>query len=145
MLILIVQDSLINMYSEILSTAAFKNLAPSQLTDWLNSSDYSKQLNENDINAFSQFWTMEQSRIHQHLIAQSNFTSTLSEKKGGLKWRIDQLTNPDELSEMTETVAVIELNTTKQKKVVFEVDKNTLFEVVDQLHDIQNRINALSM
>ena len=138
------QDELIDLYSEILSTAAYKNLAPSQLSDLLNSK-YNKQLSESDIAVFSHFWTSEQAKVHQHLIAQSNFTSALSERKGGLKWRIDQLTNPDDLSEMTETVAIVELNTTTQKKVVFEVDKSTLFQVVDQLQEIQNRINTLSM
>ncbi|MNF07000.1 hypothetical protein D3C80_2070730 [compost metagenome] len=55
------------------------------------------------------------------------------------------MTNPDDLSEMTETVAIVELNTTMDSKVVFEVDKSTLFTVVEQLQEIQERIHSLSM
>ncbi len=93
----------------------------------------------------SNFWNSEYHKIHSQLISESNFTSSLSEKRGGLKWRIDQLTNPDDLNETVETVAIVELNTTKEKKVVFEVDKPTLFYMVEQLQEIQNRINSLSI
>ena len=162
-------ERIIDRYSTILRHAAYKNFSTSQLHSHLlqqqeesqkESQKSSLLLTELEIEAICQFWNGEQQRIHAQLISNSNFTSALSEKQGGLKWRIDQLTNPDDLSEMTETVAIVELNTTTSKshdksgdnnnhseksKVVFEVDKATLFTVVEQLQEIQDRINSLSM
>lgn len=164
-------ERIIDRCSTILRHAAYKNFSTSQLHSHLlqqqeesqKSSSLLLLLTELEIEAICQFWNGEQQRIHAQLISNSNFTSALSEKQGGLKWRIDQLTNPDDLSEMTETVAIVELNTTTSKshdkngdnsnsndgseksKVVFEVDKATLFTVVEQLQEIQDRINSLSM
>jgi hypothetical protein len=141
------QGEWIQLFSTLLSHAAYKNYSPSQFTDYINSSanKYSKLLSEEEIQIISNFWNSEYHKIHSQLISESNFTSSLSEKRGGLKWRIDQLTNPDDLNETVETVAIVELNTTKEKKVVFEVDKPTLFYMVEQLQEIQNRINSLSI
>ena len=52
-----------------------------------------------------QFWKQERNKIHSHILQQSTFGNKLEQ----LKWRVDQLTNVKDISESTQTVAIVEL------------------------------------
>jgi len=135
-------------------------------------SDDHYTLSEAQGKAVLAIWTSSRDKIHASRVKASHFTkkttpkSTLSTKPSAdqqqatgdaaaavdgedgmdIKWRLDQLsTNAKDLSEVSSLVAIVELPMRDDKKLVFEVDKQTLAQVVDQLNQIQQRIEQLSV
>lgn len=94
----------------------------------------------------SHFWQRHRDDVHETLIADSYFSVRHKGAGTGIKWRIDQLTNANNISEISNTVALVELQQdNKCGKIVFEMDKTALESVLGTLRQIENRIDALSV
>lgn len=98
----------------------------------------------------SHFWHRHRDDVHETRIADSCFSvhhrGAQLDRGAGIKWRIDQLTNANNISEISNTVALVELQQDSNSgKIVFEMDKAALESVLGTLRQIENRIDALSV
>jgi Ni,Fe-hydrogenase III component G len=132
-----IYSSLSQTFKELVSN----NSQPAQLKDILQERG---DLSEEQVQLFVQFWTNEGPKHHAKVIERASFARKLA--PSGFKWRVDQVTNVKNLSEISQTVAVVELVTKEvtktERKLAFEVDKDTLNSVVEQLDLIQKRIES---
>ncbi|KAG2393495.1 hypothetical protein C9374_007026 [Naegleria lovaniensis] len=140
------QNNFVNRCKQLIRLASYKNWTPTQLKEHLLSDDDAKRVfNTNDlVQTWVKFWTQFSSRIHQQLVNESkeDFGNNLTD----MKWRIDQKTNINRLSEISESVAVVQLSTKQDPNhpLLFEMDKDTLKSVMEQFKVIQKRIDQLS-
>jgi hypothetical protein len=138
------QEHILVSLAQIIEEAARKNQQPAQLKDTLQERN---EFSEEQIQLFVQFWTNEGPKHHFQKIKHATFGRQLVQN--GLKWRVDQVTNVKNLSEISQTVAVVELVTKETngsgRKVSFEVGRDTLNQVLEQLNQVQKRIDNLSV
>lgn len=140
------QEEIINSLTKVFGEAAERNLQPAQLKDFLHERQ-DVSFNDEQLQIFVQFWTNEGPKHHAKKIKNASFNRSLV--PNGLKWRVDQVTNVKNLSEISQTVAVVELvtkiNNGSDRKISFEVGRDTLNQVLDQLNQVQKRIESLSI
>ena len=101
------------------------------------------KLSEEEEDIFQKFWSLNSEKIHEFLIKSSKFNSELSE----FKWRIDQVTNVKDISQMNQSAAIIELTKNlndKKEKILFEVDKETIKSVLKKLNDVNDKIKEFT-
>ena len=140
------QAKFVNKCKDLIRLASYKNWSSAELKEHLTNDEESKDyLSDNELlQTFLKFWSQASSRIHQQLVNESkeDFGINLID----MKWRIDQQTNINSLSEISQSVAVVEIKTKQDPKhpVLFEMDKNTLGSVLEQFKVIQKRIDQLS-
>ncbi|KAL0483274.1 hypothetical protein AKO1_014633 [Acrasis kona] len=129
--------------ANLINDCASRKLNSSHLKDYLASNG---GLNEEQIQIFLHFWSTHSSKHNSRLVKNASFGKSLANE--GLKWRVDQVTNVKNLSEITQTVAVVELltkeNNANNQKFSFEVTSSTLNNILEQLNQIQDRIDILS-
>ncbi|KAL9655630.1 hypothetical protein ABK040_002293 [Willaertia magna] len=148
------QSNFIEKCKQLLKFAAFKNFTPSEFREFLKNKNLQENLqeltnfltnNEEQVEIFFQFYSQHCQKIHQKLVNASNdnFGNNLLD----LKWRIDQQQkNINQLSDVAQTVAIVELKTKEDPKrpILFEFDRKTLSSVLEQFKVISQRIDQLS-
>ncbi|EFC49710.1 hypothetical protein NAEGRDRAFT_62278 [Naegleria gruberi] len=131
---------------QIIKLAGFKNWNSDALKEYLTNDEEAKSFISTPelVQSFVKFWSLNSLQIHQKLISDSKeeFGNTMID----MKWRIDQKTNINKLSEINESVAVVQISTRSDvnSTLLFEMDKDTVKSVMEQFKVIQSRIDQLS-
>ena len=133
-------EELTKLTTEIMKECVYYNYSPSIVKNLLKESTLEQQQKRN----FLQFWVSEKESIHNFIIKKSLFCNKLS----NIRWRIDQLTTEKEITQENEIVSVVELTKKNEKqketKIIFEVDKTTIKNVLEKFQQIQQKVDMLT-
>ena len=130
--------ALITTISDIVSTAAFKNLSVAELEKTLTKDGNSFTSEQKD--AFLSAWKSEAPKVHAVNVANSDNTPGLAK----VAWRVDVTTQSRHASELNEASAIIQLSTGENGKAEdsfqFEMNRGDLSGLLATMDDINDAI-----
>lgn len=143
---------LIHFYSKLVHDACYENWSLPHLKDAVKKAletepEQAAFLTDDYVKVLYQVWQSKRDSIHTTKVQQSHFSnkSNTTSNDEFIRWRVDQLTSTKELNDSSQAVAIVELNLKQSSKIVFEVDRGTLANIVKEFDTIQKRIEALSI
>mmetsp|Transcript_224 Transcript_224/g.392 ORF Transcript_224/g.392 Transcript_224/m.392 type:complete len:173 (+) Transcript_224:36-554(+) len=122
--------------ASVLKEAAKKNFSSSQFKNYCESL---KTFSESQISSLVDIYGTKQASIHAVMMDRS------LEKESQyhtVQWRVDQLTNANDISELSESVAIVNLQTKDSDEITFEVDNKTLDHILGQFNQIEETIQS---
>eukprot|EP00026_Physarum_polycephalum_P019658 Phypoly_transcript_21778.p1 GENE.Phypoly_transcript_21778~~Phypoly_transcript_21778.p1 ORF type:complete len:179 (+),score=35.15 Phypoly_transcript_21778:62-598(+) len=121
---------------EVISQAAVQDLEITQF-EALVQKESSLSAAQQDL--FVKFWRAQKAKIHENVYKQTRWNNSLTK----IAWRIDVKTRTKTAADLNEPTAIVELTTDsgkKQKLIRFEMDKEKLAHVLQQINSIQEQL-----
>ena len=136
-------DIILSKYQTILKNLVYSDMDLKQLEAYLTSQVKRKSdfLNESQLAAIMKFWKANKQKIHDVMIDRSSWSNQMK----SMKWRIDISYKDNE--QIGEPKAIFEIDVAKKtlsrEKLFFEVDMNSLDEMVAQVEKIESKIDQM--
>ena len=133
----------LGVYADLFQDAASNNWSESDMGSYL--AEEAAHLPEEAARVVSAFWNREMENIRTAVVQGLRWGRAI----GKLGWRVDVQMHARAVSDLNRPCAVVELSTEKKsdqgarESTVFEVDCDTLKEVVRQLDNIEGEISQL--